>query len=168
MPLLCFYVYKSVAFGALINFALRFASFVKVKMPFGHIITEPARISRMPTAVYCYICGRQFGTKSIEIHQPKCLEKWRVQNQKLPKHQRKAEPVKPEIIRTHDGGIDMIATNEAMYQAAQQQLVGCEHCGRTFNPDRLEVHQRSCSSVNPAKSIPGSLKTRHASPARGY
>ncbi|KAI6226231.1 hypothetical protein M3Y99_01312400 [Aphelenchoides fujianensis] len=137
-------------------------------MPFGVIITDPAKISRVPTAVYCYICGRQFGSKSIDIHQPKCLEKWRVQNQKLPKSQRKPEPIKPEIIRNHEGQVDMVATNQAMYDAAQQQLVGCENCGRTFNPDRLEVHQRSCTSVNPAKSVPGAPKTRRASPQRGY
>ena len=26
--------------------------------------------------VLCYICGRQFGTKSIEIHIKNCEEKW--------------------------------------------------------------------------------------------
>jgi hypothetical protein len=112
------------------------------------------------------------------------LEKWRLQNQQLPKHQRKPEPIRPKIIRSRefksfkksfnssrfpdDGTIDQFATNAAMYEAAQAQLVGCEHCGRTFNPDRLEVHQKSCTSINPAKSLPGALRGRRASPARGY
>jgi hypothetical protein len=45
----------------------------------------------------CYICGREFGTKSIDIHEPQCLEKWRIQNAKLPREQRRPEPKKPEV-----------------------------------------------------------------------
>ena len=37
-----------------------------------------------------------------------------------------------------------IAMNEAAYQSAQSNLVPCALCGRTFLPDRLLVHQRSC------------------------
>ena len=40
----------------------------------------------------CYICGREFGSKSISIHEPKCLEKWHMENHKLPKHLRRKEP----------------------------------------------------------------------------
>lgn len=101
-------------------------------------------IKRPPTMV-CYICGREFGTKSIDIHEPQCLEKWHVQNNKMPKHQRRPAPVKPEV-RTigAKGSYDVDAMNEAAYQSAQANLVPCENCGRTFNPDRIAVHQRSC------------------------
>ena len=34
--------------------------------------------------------------------------------------------------------------NEAAWKNAQAQLLPCENCGRTFAPDRLSVHQRSC------------------------
>lgn len=44
----------------------------------------------------CYLCGRLYGSKSIKIHEPKCLEKWRIQNNQLPPHKRAAEPIKPE------------------------------------------------------------------------
>uniref|UniRef100_A0A2I2YS77 C2HC/C3H-type domain-containing protein n=1 Tax=Gorilla gorilla gorilla TaxID=9595 RepID=A0A2I2YS77_GORGO len=30
---------------------------------------------RRPPAVVCYICGREYGTKSISIHEPQCLKK---------------------------------------------------------------------------------------------
>jgi hypothetical protein len=49
-----------------------------------------------PPAVYCYICGKMFGTRSIAIHEPQCLEKWRLENEKLPPHQRRSEPIKPQ------------------------------------------------------------------------
>ena len=51
---------------------------------------------KVPPAVYCYICGKMFGTRSIGIHEPQCLDKWRMENEKLPAHQRRSEPVKPQ------------------------------------------------------------------------
>jgi hypothetical protein len=49
-----------------------------------------------PPAVYCYICGKMFGTRSIAIHEPQCLERWRLENEKLPPLQRRSEPIKPQ------------------------------------------------------------------------
>ena len=37
--------------------------------------------------VSCYICGRDFGTKSISIHIPNCIKKWEAAQKKLPKEQ---------------------------------------------------------------------------------
>lgn len=48
-----------------------------------------------PRTVVCYICGREFGSKSIPIHEPQCLEKWKIENSKLPKGQRRPLPKKP-------------------------------------------------------------------------
>ena len=58
---------------------------------------QPAPVIKKPPSMVCYICGREFGTKSIAIHEPQCLEKWQVQNNKLPKGQRRPEPKKPEV-----------------------------------------------------------------------
>ncbi|XP_018119717.1 zinc finger protein 474-like [Xenopus laevis] len=88
----------------------------------------------------CYICGREFGSKSISIHEPKCLEKWHIENDSLPKHLRRAAPVKPQI--SADGSD--ITENEAAWKSSQAQLLPCGNCGRTFLPDRLIVHQRGC------------------------
>lgn len=52
---------------------------------------------RRPPTMVCYICGREFGSKSIAIHEPQCLEKWKVQNAKLAPGQRRPEPKKPEV-----------------------------------------------------------------------
>lgn len=48
--------------------------------------------------VLCYVCGRQFGTSSIGIHEPQCLKKWHLENDKLPLFQRRPEPQKPETV----------------------------------------------------------------------
>ncbi|XP_018426609.1 PREDICTED: zinc finger protein 474-like [Nanorana parkeri] len=105
---------------------------------------KPPAIKAPPTVV-CYICGREFGTKSISIHEPQCLKKWHLENDRLPKNLQRPEPKKPEV-RTigAKGSYDLVALNEASWQSAQSQLVACDICGRTFLPDRLLVHQRSC------------------------
>lgn len=103
----------------------------------------------------CYICGREFGTKSISIHEPQCIKKWHIENDKLPKKQRRPPPQKPEQLPSISTGghYNIERFNEAAWNAAQANLVPCEHCGRTFNPDRISVHQRSCTSSNPMKPI---------------
>ena len=107
---------------------------------------------RMPTpggrrkTVVCYICGREFGSQSVTIHEPQCLKKWHQENDQLPKGQRRKPPVKPEFLPSVGNGAnnDIERFNEAAWQSAQGQLIPCENCGRTFAPDRLAVHQRSC------------------------
>ncbi|XP_010077188.1 PREDICTED: zinc finger protein 474-like, partial [Pterocles gutturalis] len=42
------------------------------------------------------------------------------------------------------GFYDLDSLNEAAWISAQNQLVPCDICGRTFLPERLIVHQRSC------------------------
>ncbi|CAK9813826.1 Zinc finger protein 474 [Anthophora quadrimaculata] len=99
--------------------------------------------------VTCYICGKDFGSTSITIHEPQCLKKWHVENDKLPLSQRRKEPERPEIIYTRDldtGNmvIDITAMAEASWKSHLNQLVPCKRCERTFNPDRVNIHERSC------------------------
>ncbi|KAM7148066.1 LOW QUALITY PROTEIN: zinc finger protein 474-like [Molossus nigricans] len=112
------------------------------QMIFSHL--QPTMIRRPPTII-CYICGREYGTKSIAIHEPQCLKKWHNENNLLPKELRRPEPKKPEVRTISAKGFyDLDALNEAAWTSAQSQLVPCSTCGRTFLPDRLIVHQRSC------------------------
>ncbi|XP_009463137.1 PREDICTED: zinc finger protein 474-like [Nipponia nippon] len=108
-------------------------------------VLDKAQVIRWPPAVICYICGRQYGTKSISIHEPQCLKKWHRENDMLPKHLRRPEPKKPEVSPIQAKGFyDLDSLNEAAWISAQNQLVPCDICGRTFLPDRLIVHQQSC------------------------
>ncbi|XP_015928024.1 zinc finger protein 474 [Parasteatoda tepidariorum] len=104
--------------------------------------------TRRPPTVVCYICGRQFGTKSISLHEPHCLKKWHLENDRLPKNLRRKEPKKPEIILRSDGSFDTAAMSEAAWQMHLEQLIPCSNCGRTFLPDRLEIHLRGCHAEN--------------------
>jgi hypothetical protein len=69
--------------------------------------------------VVCYICGREYGTKSISIHEPQCLKKWHNENNLLPKELRRPEPKKPEV-RTITGKLLDLSTREKTF------LITCE------------------------------------------
>ena len=107
-----------------------------------------------PRLLMCYICGREFGSQSLGIHEPQCLEKWRAAQLLLPPGQR----AKHEPVRVRGGGGDegVEAANDAARESLQANMVGCEFCGRRFSGgDRLAVHHRSCSAESPAASIHG-------------
>ena len=109
----------------------------------------------------CYICGREFGSQSLGIHEPQCLEKWRAEQQLLPPGQRaKQEPVRTRVL---DGAAGLDAVNEAARESLLANMVGCEFCGRRFSGgDRLAVHQRSCSAEKPAAAVPGFVANLNA------
>ncbi|KAF6128358.1 zinc finger protein 474 [Phyllostomus discolor] len=135
---------------------------------------RPVILSRRPGLPICYICGREFGSQSLAIHEPQCLEKWRIENSKLPKHLRRPEPSKPQPLGG-TGSYNLQAVNEAAFQSSQAQLLPCESCGRTFLPDRLLVHQRSCKpkgegprapNPNSSADLTGLKKASGGIPAR--
>ncbi|XP_063674951.1 zinc finger protein 474-like [Bolinopsis microptera] len=106
--------------------------------------------------VVCYICGREFGTRSIGIHEPQCLKKWDIQNQKLPKSKRQAKPVKPVEFdepfsadpTARAAQIEKI--NMASNIAATENLVPCRNCSRKFLPTRIESHEKVCCNLKMA------------------
>ncbi|KAK3610253.1 hypothetical protein CHS0354_022316 [Potamilus streckersoni] len=117
-----------------------------------------AKVPPGPKFILCYICGQKFGSKSIDIHEPQCLEKWKVENDKLPKHQQRPLPKKPEVVGG-TGTYDIDAMNEAAWKSSQAQLIPCENCGRKFAPDRLQVHKRACKPKEGAASTLGTKNT---------
>lgn len=69
---------------------------------------------------------------------------------------RRQEPTKPAVYDAIAnvgayGRVNLDEVNEAAFRSAQEQLIPCENCGRTFLPDRLQVHQRSCTVANPSR-----------------
>ena len=113
-----------------------------------------------PVAVVCYICGREFGSKSIGIHEPQCLKKWEAENSRLPKAQRRPRPRKPDVLPALKGNSarDIERFNQAAYESSQAQLIPCPNCGRTFLPDRLPVHQKSCKTSSDGGGQKGSVQ----------
>lgn len=49
-----------------------------------------------PKALMCYICGREFGTASLQIHLKACAKKWEAQENLKPKNERRPLPQPPK------------------------------------------------------------------------
>ena len=124
----------------------------------GHSDQQPAA-AMPPSFVTCYICGREFGTRSIGIHVPKCAAKWEAQQEQLPRvrrtragsgntmtscvqGERRAVPAAPanfdKILRGELRGAELARVNQ---QAAEDYntsaLETCSHCGRSANIKHL-------------------------------
>ena len=88
-----------------------------------------------PTFVTCYICGRDFGTRSIGIHVPKCREKWEASQEKLPKAERREVPRPPDnfqrILNGEVTGKELMKINQkAAEDYKNDVLEPCSNCGR--------------------------------------
>ena len=125
---------------------------------------------RRPPTETCYLCGREYGRASIAIHQKQCERLWQQQESKKPAHERRALPPKPKTVDKADivranrarGGDGAVLTpgdeRDAKNAAAADHfnahaLAQCEHCSRTFLPERLAIHQKVCTAQHPAKSV---------------
>jgi len=107
-----------------------------------------------PSFVTCYICGREFGTRSIGIHLPKCKQKWEAHQETLPKAERRPLPTAPEnfdkIISGEIKGKDLIKLNQQSFDDYNTSVLEpCSNCGRTFKPDALERHRKGCKEDKP-------------------
>ena len=68
------------------------------------------------------------------------------------------------------GGTEFTQTFDAIWEAHVQQLMPCKMCGRTFFPDRITIHQKSCRGSNNVaplrKPIPSNKSNNQAQPAK--
>ena len=130
--------------------------------------SEKGTVSRKPRTVVCYICGREYGTKSIAIHEPQCMKKWQAENRKLPIRKRKPLPKKKEeltkltcVVQDHDserlirpltgdsgdiGDSIMQGYFQHCYSEFEKELIPCKKCGRTFAPERHFIHEPNCNA----------------------
>ena len=119
-------------------------------------------VSRQPPTVVCYICGREYGSKSISIHEPQCLKKFELENRKLPISERKPLPQKAinhvalvvnltqermvpwSLTRgIYQNEILQDATDkyfQSCYSEWEKDLIPCKKCGRKFAPERHAKH----------------------------
>lgn len=120
------------------------------------------KITSRPRMLICPLCGREFGTMSLEIHIKTCRKKFDIEQEQLPANLRRSADAilekyykNKELNEKNDnqaiGGSSQKGTynfdqiNDETYQIfTKEALVPCENCGRTFLPDRLIVHLRSC------------------------
>jgi len=123
----------------------------------------------------CFICGREYGRSSLGIHQKQCAKLWEATEAKKPKAERRPLPARPKAVTRQDvvaanilnGGDGVTLSAKDAVHAKKQvaadhfnetALVRCEFCSRTFLPDRLAIHHRSCRSGSSSKSAQDSKR----------
>lgn len=114
---------------------------------------------KKPKALVCFICGRQFGTNSLDIHIKSCKKKWEAQQELKPANERKPLPQPPTQKSALEGGEHTDSKVNLYNEAAAEQfnnevLERCEGCGRTFNPESLARHQKLCLKDKEAQQSP--------------
>lgn len=102
----------------------------------------------------CHICGREFGTTSLKIHQPQCSEKFLNEERKKPNKadQRALPQLPPEMLQRYDlnslstwSSQQLDAYNKEVFQFYNTKaLVPCPNCSRTFFPESLMKHIKGC------------------------
>lgn len=133
---------------------------------------HPKTSVKKPPTVVCYICGKEYGTKSILIHEPQCLKKFEIENRKLPINKRKPLPKKlveerTKVARFVSVEDEMVVINsqpanhypykdlvdetvdfifQQCYSDFERELVPCKRCGRKFAPERHEIHEPNCNA----------------------
>lgn len=112
---------------------------------------------RGPPTLVCYICGREFGTTSLKIHQPKCADLFLKREALKPKRERRKLPEPPSAATA--GGKEPVGMSreqfneQAMDKFKKEGLLPCPHCGRTFFEDPLKIHLRSCRSDSISRPV---------------
>jgi len=123
-----------------------------------------------PSLLVCSLCGQQFGSSSLGIHQPQCFAK-RMQAWKSgdtatrgpkPRFPSASDP-SPTAVTQGSDAVD--AFNAEQFREFQRNLAPCHNCGRKFFPDRLEVHLRSCKPTGKSAPAPPAAAHRDAKPA---
>jgi hypothetical protein len=123
-----------------------------------------------PKTRVCYVCGRQYGLHSFEIHLKQCKELWIAREAEKDPRDRKKLPEDPMLKLgvggdSEDGGSPMPTAKQLeeinkLSSAAfnTEALDTCAFCGRTFLPEKLLIHNRSCTAENPARKITDNVK----------
>lgn len=124
-----------------------------------------------PQGIMCYICGREYFSKSIDIHIKQCKESWLREENLKPRKERRKLPEPPknfdDIVAGNITEESKQAYNEdAFKEYNEKALEGCPNCGRTFLPDRLVIHLRSCGGAKGKKKGSPTRGSPKASPTR--
>ena len=105
---------------------------------------------RPPPLPFCHLCGRQFGTTSLLIHQKACAKRYEREHGSPAPEPPRSAPVGAEL-NSREWKAFNTAANTQFEETVMQP---CPHCQRTFLPDRLEIHLRTCGKGHFANPKP--------------
>lgn len=138
-----------------------------------------------PKTRVCYICGRQYGVNSYEIHLKQCKELFLAREETKPLRERKRLPKDPTDSfsktdptgtgsatphsngqnetnghgSTAPGGMSLDEMNKLASEKFNTEVMeACKFCGRTFLAEKLPIHNKSCTADHPARRV-GEVKS---------
>jgi hypothetical protein len=108
-----------------------------------------------PKTFTCYLCQRAYGSASISIHIKSCRAAFLMGESAKPLRERRALPDEPADYSAASSWTteEVEAANSVAASQANSMLSSCDNCGRTFLPDRLLIHSRSCTRDRPARPV---------------
>lgn len=132
------------------------------------------KVGSGPKTRMCYICGRQYGLSSFEIHIKQCRELWIAREALKIKSERKPVPKDPcagggggggggggcdglqdTLNNKGTSGMNLEEINRMASETFNTvSLSQCEHCGRSFLHEKLVIHNRSCTAEKPGRRAP--------------
>ncbi|KAF0693507.1 Aste57867_15533 [Aphanomyces stellatus] len=125
---------------------------------------DAANVARKPKVRTCYVCGREYGLSSFEIHLKQCKQLWIAQEELKPLKERRPVPEPPPILAASAGddaplktayemtAEELEAQNRAAQQAFEQKV--CQRPSTSLHGIcRLAIHNRSCTAEHPAKAV---------------
>lgn len=130
---------------------------------------KPQPIAKAPKTRVCYICGRQYGLSSYDIHLKQCKDLWIAREELKPPRERKRLPDDPTLTMSQNDSLPAIAgrtqslTLDEVNALASttfntESMSTCEFCGRTFLAEKLVIHNRSCTVDKPARRVADSVR----------
>lgn len=106
-------------------------------------------MSSNPNLKVCYICGREYGSKSLKIHEPQCLKKWRLANPK-----RSRSPCGRQNGLSKASSVTSLTSHDIYLQSPQKNTT------LTSSPALTQTKPRSASCDN---LLDGSVSKRKQS-----
>jgi hypothetical protein len=126
-----------------------------------------------PKQVSCYICGRDFGTTSYHIHYKQCQKKFTDEQKLVDKSERKKIPDAPPGLDDILEKKKLTAKQYEEYNTAaldiwnSKSLSKCDGCGRTFKPESLKIHIKSCKGAKASDKGGSTASGSHLGDAMG-
>lgn len=121
-----------------------------------------------PKTRVCYVCGRLYGLHSFDIHLKQCKELWIAREAEKDPRERKKLPEDPALKLgiALDGSTEGLPSAKDLEEINKLSTVAfntealdtCAYCGRTFLPEKLLIHNKSCTSENPARKLTDGVK----------
>lgn len=122
-----------------------------------------------PRAIGCYICGKQIGIHSYKFHIKQCSKIFKNRGEQIPTAPKGlGEDFDANNFLTdskkNNGSINrgLDELNAVATASAASNLAKCQFCSRSFLPEKLIIHNKSCTSKKPARAVNDPINRRSA------